>query len=81
MNYFRTISYILENIRGVNKETKTLVQDMHLCYNIYSDINLKTQFDGCRSVVYIPKTNTYHCYDCKYDYKMDFRKTYMFIYL
>ena len=74
MNYFRTVSYILEDIGGVNDETKNLVQDMHLCLNIFSDINLKTQFDGCSSVVYLPKTKTYHCYNCKYDYKMDTEK-------
>ena len=71
INKISTISYILENIDRANNETKNFVQDMHLCLNILSDINLKNQFDGCYSVVYIPKTKTYYCYRCKGNYMMD----------
>ena len=56
---------ILKNINKENNETKNFVQDMHLCLNIISDNNLKSQLEGCSLIVYIPKTKTYHCSSCE----------------
>jgi len=64
------INKIFHDFNYLDNNTKTFVMNMPLCYDI-SHENLKKKFEGCDKVLYIPKTNSYHCLECKIQFKMD----------
>ena len=66
----REISYILYNFNYTDNKTQNFVLNRSLCYEI-SNGNLEEKFKGCNRIIYIPKTNSYHCFDCSYLYMMD----------
>ena len=56
---------------GLNKETLNLVGDLKLCYNI-SNEDLKNKFQNCKNVIYIPTNKSYICFECYYDYYLNY---------
>ena len=69
-NDLEEISYFLYNFNYTDNKTQNYVLNRPLCYEISSD-NLKEKFRGCSVIIYIPKTNSYHCYECINPYMMD----------
>ena len=75
--YYETIFDILYNyVYGyndsdeLNNGNKNYILNSNLCYNI-SDERIKYKYEGCEKVIYINKTKSYQCVECKYDYKLD----------
>ena len=66
----REISNILYNFNYTDNNTQNFVLNRPLCYELSNEA-LKKKFEGCNRIIYIPKTNSYHCYDCNFLYMMD----------
>ena len=66
----RLISQILYNFNYSDNNTRNFVLNKTLCVDI-SDKTLKEKLEGCYSIIYIPKTNSYHCLSCRSLYEMD----------
>ena len=67
----REMYYILYNFNHLNEESKKIILDIPICYNISSDENIRTQFEGCEKVIYIPNNKSYACFECDNDYILD----------
>ena len=66
----REISNILYNFNHSDNNTQNFVLNKPLCVDL-SDETLKTKLEGCYRIIYIPKTNSYHCLSCYSLYEMD----------
>jgi hypothetical protein len=66
----RGISDILYRFNNTDNNTQKFVLNRPLCYEL-SNENLKEKFKGCNRIIYIPKTDSYHCFECNYPYMMD----------
>lgn len=61
---FKTIYEILNDFNIINDtEIKEFILNNPICYYL-SDEKLKDKYDGCKSVVYIPKTKSFQCIEC-----------------
>ena len=70
--YQSRLYYIISyNFDELTNETKNIILNMTLCYDIYSDEKLMNQFKGCDKVFYNQKDKSYQCFDCAYGYFLD----------
>ena len=68
---FKTIYEILNDFNIINDtEIKEFILNNPICYYL-SDEKLKDKYDGCKSVVYIPKTKSFQCIECNREYNLD----------
>ena len=68
--YIRNIRDILSDFNNSDNMTQNFILKSSLCYELSNEA-LKKKFEGCINIIYIPKTNSYHCLDCEYEYEMD----------
>ena len=66
-----SIFQILNNMTQYDDSVKYIALNSSLCIDI-SDANYKSKFNGCLSVIYIPKNNSYKCIQCDNNYILDY---------